>query len=217
MRWAKAGKVGITAVCLAAIAACGSAQQAANVNEETTVSQPARETVKIVSFAAGMIDYDLLSSFSEVEHTAPVLIEVKRIGNRTQSSSKGADGTVLATWQVTEVEVERVHKGEMKPGSILKVAEPGYFDENGDYVTYEGYKEMEDGHRYLLALLPGSEGQYAVIGLFQGKFDLDRAEAEIKTVSGEMNRKRFEEVDYVGENAEQFNKLKQEALAKYVD
>ncbi|OWR30374.1 hypothetical protein CDO73_10640 [Saccharibacillus sp. O23] len=215
MRWAKAGKVGIAAVCLAATAACGSAQQAANVNEETSVSQPTRDTVKIVS--AGEADLKLFSSFSEVEYDAPVLVEVKRIGNRTQSTSKGNDGTVIDAWQVTEVKVEQVHKGEIKPGSILKVAEPGYFDGNGDYVTYEGYKQMEDGHRYLLALRSGSKGQYIVAGLFQGKFDLDRAEAEIKTVPGEMDRKRFEEVDYVGENAEQFNKLKQEALAKYAD
>lgn len=222
MRWAKAGKVCITAVCLATVAACGSAQQAENVNEaanmnqEIKVSQPTIDRVKIAS-ATGIIDYEMFSSFSEVEHTAPVLVEVNPVGNRTQNSSQGADRTVLTTWQVTEVEVERVHKGEMKPGSILKVAEPGYVDENGDYFTYEGYKQMEDGHRYLLALRPGSEDEYAVIGLFQGKFDLDRVEAEIKTVPGEMDRKRFEEADYVGENAEPFNKLKQEALAKYAD
>ncbi|OWA34978.1 hypothetical protein B9G55_14670 [Saccharibacillus sp. O16] len=186
------------------------------MEQDTVVSQSSTKKVKMAS--VGEADVDIYSSFAEVERVAPVIVEVQRTeAERAKDTSTDADGVVLDTWEVTEVEVNQVFKGNIEPKSKIKVAEPGYYDENGTYISYEGYKLMENGDRYLLTLRPSTDDSYIVIGLFQGKFNLDKKSPDQKITSNEISKQEFQQADYVGENEEQFNKLKQEVLAKYAN
>lgn len=214
--WKKTAALGISFILLGSTMACSTPTSEKSLSNQESVSHKKDNMIKISS--AGMADVDFYSSFAEVEEKAPIIIEATRVGNPTQNTSTGDDGTVLDTWQVTEVEVNQVHKGDIEPNSVIKIAEPGYYDENGTYVSYEGYKLMENDNHYLLALRPNTENdEYIIIGLFQGKFNLDQQNVEKKITSNEISQQQFDEADYVGENETQFNKLKQEVLAKYAN
>lgn len=207
----KLALVWLSIAILGTTVACGT-----NSSSSTDINSTNNETKTIIEIAsAGEADMTLFESFSEVENIAPIIVEAQRMGEPAQNSTKGEDGTVLETWTVTEVKINRVYKGDVKASETLKVAEPGYYDDNGTYITYEGYKVMGNDDRYLLALRLGAADEYIIIGMYQGKFDLDnKSEAEI-IMPGQISKKEFEDADYVGEDPARFNKLKKEVLTKY--
>jgi len=100
-------------------------------------------------------------------------------------------------------------------GDELTIAEPGYFNDAGKYVSFEGYKVMEKDGKYILFLRTGANNEQIVIGLYQGKFDLTLPKLEQEMTNAKMSVAEFEERDYVGDSVWQFNKLKKQVLKKY--
>ncbi|MBM7568954.1 hypothetical protein [Paenibacillus sacheonensis] len=175
---------------------------------------PPPRTIAIVH--DGEADMKIYGSIEQVEADATTIIEAKLIGEKpAKRYVTGADGTVLDSYAVSKVQVAKVYKGKFKAGDIVEVAEPGY--RQGDrYTTHEGYKAMDAGGRYLLFTHTSNKGIEAIVGLDQGKFDLNITEPQRQEQPGKMTEAQFAAADYVGDNVKHFNLLKTEALAKYL-
>lgn len=162
----------------------------------------------------GEADTTIYSNLEQIEGNAGNIVEVK-LANEPSAKKDilGGDGTVLDSYTVTKVEVIKVYKGKFKTGDIIEVGEPSYWQ--GDrYITNEGYKMMDESGRYLLLTRTSNKGYEAILGLDQGKFDLNIAEPQ-HDAAKRMTEAEFAKVDYVGDDADHFNSLKAEVLAKY--
>ena len=181
-------------------------------NSPADVVKEQSNVIKVVS--AGEADTIIYEGIDEVEQSAQIIVEAKIVGQRsTENFVK--NGEVLETYGVTNVKVNKVYKGNVKAGDILTVAEPGYFDANNKYVSFEGYKIMEENGRYLLFMTPSKSGKQVLLGLYQGKFDLNIKSEQQDLSNKSLTEEQFIQADYVGEDAEHYNKLKAEAVAKY--
>lgn len=109
--------------------------------------------------------------------------------------------------------MKKVHKGEVSKGEEIGVYEPAYISENG-FHSIEGYNLMNKKGKYLLYLRTKKDGNYSVLGLYQGKYDLN----ETSTLNELKKFRSYEDVqdrEYLGDEVEHFNKLKKENLKKY--
>jgi hypothetical protein len=177
-------------------------------------ANPPPRTITIAH--VGEADMKIYGSIEQVEADATTIIEVTLIGEKPiKRYLSGADGTILDSYAVSKVQVAKVYKGPFKAGDIVEVAEPGY--RQGDrYTTHEGYKAMDAGGRYLLFTHTSNKGVEAIVGLDQGKFDLNITKPQQQEQPGKMTEAQFAKADYVGDNVKHFNLLKAEVLAKYL-
>lgn len=177
---------------------------------DTTMSDS--KPIQVVS--AGEADTIIYEGIDEVEQDADIIVEVV-VDGQSQVEDYVRDGIVLETYGVTNVKVNKVHKGNVNEGDTLTVAEPGYFNEQGNYVSYEGYKLMDNNGRYLLFMRTGNSDKNILLGLYQGKFDLNIKTEQQNIKMNSISEEQFLKVDYVGDDADHFNKLKNEVLSKY--
>lgn len=184
-----------------------------NVSQESEVSAgPRANSIKVIS--AGEADTIIYEGIDDLEQGAQIIVEATIVGEQS-TENYVQNGEVLETYGVANVEISKVYKGDVKVGDVIPVAEPGYFDDKGNYVSFEGYKVMEDDGRYLLFMTTSKSGNHVLLGLFQGKFDLNIKEEQQDLVQSKLSEDQFAKSDYVGEDAEQFNKLKAGAIAKF--
>ncbi|WP_139490375.1 hypothetical protein [Brevibacillus dissolubilis] len=156
-------------------------------------------------------DYVVFNSLEEMEKYAPIVVEAKFNGKRGLKEWKVGESVQKAS--ETFVEIKKVHKGDVKKGQTLNVYEPA-FTGDGLYQAIEGYNLMDEKGKYVLFLRPDMNGEgYVLVGMYQGKHDLNITEA-----ATQVNAHSFSELEgkeYFGDMAGQFNKLKGEVVAKY--
>lgn len=185
---------------------------AASNNSPAAIAKEESKYINVVS--AGEADTIIYENIDELEKDAQIIVEAKIVGQQS-TENYVQNGEILETYGVTNVEINKVYKGNVAVGDVITVAEPGYIDKKGNYVSFEGYKLMEDNGRYLLFMTTSKSGKHVLLGLFQGKFDLHIKEEQQNLSLGKLTEEQFLKADYVGEDAKQFNKIKAEAIAKY--
>lgn len=156
--------------------------------------------------------YASFTDIKALENAADIIAEVKFSGKR-ETKVWGYEEGDTYTNTLTSVEVKKVHKGEVSKGEEIGVYEPAYISENGFY-SIEGYNLMNKKGKYLLYLRTKKDGNYSVLGLYQGKYDLN----ETSTLKELKKFRSYEDVqdrEYLGDEVEHFNKLKKENLKKY--
>jgi|GEM_PF-849638 len=176
------------------------------------ISTEAEKTIEIVS--AGDADMMIYSTLEQVEQDADLIVAAELVGERA-TKNMVLNSMVIETYGLAKVKVNHVYKGEVQEGDELTIAEPGYFDGSGKYVSFEGYKLMEKDGRYILFLRTGTNNEQIVIGLYQGKFDLTLPKLEQEMTNARMSVAEFDQKDYVGDSVWQFNRLKKQVLEKY--
>lgn len=138
----------------------------------------------------------------ELEKKSDYVVKAKFTGERTIHNWTDSDsGEVVETASKTEVEIKKDFKGDLEKGEKVFVYEPGYFDDD-IYVNVEGYELMEENEEYTLFLRKiDNDDTLMLVGMYQGKYKLDKDK----------------NIDYKGENRENFEKLKKEVKEKYKD
>lgn len=84
-------------------------------------------------------------------------------------------------YTLTEIEVERVLKGPEEDASNLKVIEPIALRQTlsgKEKLAIAGYTEMKSGSSYMIFMAKNTYGQYGVINMQSGKFNLDGTDPE---------------------------------------
>ncbi|MFC5469036.1 hypothetical protein ACFPPD_09900 [Cohnella suwonensis] len=198
------------------VTACSSTDKASLTNSSTgntTSSQNATSTVsekttvsyKIASHQAEMRIYENLD---EIEASADLIVKATFTGERTLEEYKDEEGNVYNKESISTLEIKKVLKGDYSEKTI-KIYEPGYLI-GETYSTIEGYNWVNLDGDYILFLRKSKKGLYTPAGMFQGKFDLKKPDK----VKSDINKMDINS-EYLGENVDLFNKLKQEVLAKY--
>lgn len=112
---------------------------------------------------------------------------IKTVGN----------GAIIDYYTLTEIEVERVLKGPEEDASNLKVIEPIVLRQTltgKEKLKMAGYTEMKSGSSYMIFMGKNTYGQYSVINMQAGKFNLDGTDLEDAYNEGVSKQKIFSEL-----------------------
>ena len=201
------------------LAACNSEQDISNEKNEKaddrTIEQsisPTETTVnqntKIISHYADFIIYEELA---DLEKSADLIVLAKFTGQREVNEHKTEEGHTFLKNSISTVKILKSFKGDIDVDSTIQTFEPGYFQNEDEYVTVEGYNLMNEDGEYILFLKKNIEGPvHTIVGMYQGKYDISTP----NLVKATMNQNDIGS-EYLGENVKHFNKLKQEVLTKY--
>lgn len=172
------------------------------------------EKANDIKVATIMADYVICKDISEVEQHSDCIVLAQFTGQREIKNWTEEDGTVVNKSSISTVAVKKVYKGDMKTGDLVTVYEPGYFEGN-EYYNIEGYNLMNNNGKYVLFLRKFVEGDtYTIVGMYQGKYDLNITD-KAKTSEIAASYESVKNSEFFGENAEQFNKLKEQVVKKY--
>ncbi|WP_068777054.1 hypothetical protein [Paenibacillus sp. FJAT-26967] len=189
----------------------------ASVNQYPPTRMQSEKSVNQEGFllSTSQADYKVYKDLKELESFSKVIVEAQVVSTAKVEEFTQNGHKIDAAGKV-DVKVNQSFKGDLNPGDIITVYEPGYM-EDGMYVNTEGYKNMTASGKYMLFLAKSPEGVYAIRGLYQGKFDLTISqpakESDYKTTKYTLQE--FDKLDYVGREVGQFNNLKKEVLSKY--
>lgn len=106
---------------------------------------------------------------------------IKDFSDREVHLTELPKGFVADIVTFTEINVEKVLKGPEEDAVNLTVIEPiGVYQtfKGKKRIAYEGYTEMKKGSKYLIFLKKNSYGQYSVINMQAGKFNLDGTDSD---------------------------------------
>lgn len=149
----------------------------------------------------------------ELEKNAPIIVQATFSGERETIESNLAEGRVFRSDSI--VEIKKVYKGDLKKKDRITVYEPAIVNEDNTYFTINGYSLMNEEGKYTLFLSPVENWDgYAIVGIYQGKFD-SRIKGKGQTIKQSSSPEDLTDVDYLGEDVEQFNKLKEQVNKKY--
>ncbi|WP_195575560.1 hypothetical protein [Paenibacillus sp. 1001270B_150601_E10] len=136
-------------------------------------------------------DYVGYSTGKELFNHAELVVigsPIKDLEDRELHIEELPKGFVADIATFTEMNVEKVLKGSEEDAINLTVIEPiGVYQtfKGKKRIAYEGYTEMKKGSKYLIFMKKNSYGQYSVINMQSGKFNLDGADSE--DISGEKS------------------------------
>lgn len=180
-------------------------------NSEKTIStadSKIEQSIKIISTPADFIIYN---SLPELEVSADFIVLAKYTGQRELNEYQTENGQTFLKNSISTVKIMESFKGDLAVNSSIQTFEPGFFQQENEYVTIEGYNLMNEAGDYILFLKKNLDGPvYTIVGMYQGKYDMNKP----NLVNAKVNQHDIES-EYLGENVEQFNKLKQEVLSKY--
>ncbi|WP_195576158.1 hypothetical protein [Paenibacillus sp. 1001270B_150601_E10] len=148
-------------------------------------------SVNVVSVHAQYKGYSTGEKLFEGAELVVIGKPVTAFGDREIHLTRFATGVIEDFATFTEIHVEKVLKGPKEDTTNLTVIEPVV-----EYQTYkgkvrlasEGYTPMKKDSRYLIFLKKNRTGQYYVINMQEGKFNLDGTDPEDSIESPSKSR-----------------------------
>lgn len=122
---------------------------------------------------------------------------LKDFEDRELHLSRFSNGAIEDIATFTEIDVEKVIKGPEEDAINLKVYEPiGVYQtfKGKERIAFEGYTAMKKGSRYLIFLSKNTYGQYSVINMQSGKFNLDGTDHEDMAEDSHIKQRIFAEL-----------------------
>ncbi len=152
--------------------------------------------------------------FSTLENYSEIIVIGHAVGQQGTYQVKTDTGAIIDKLDKTPFQIDKVFKGNIFKQSTITVMEDGRI-EDGVYHNLEGYVKMNDSNQYLLFLRKTGDNTYAVNGSYQGKFNVDKPGKVSNFTSNSISPQQLGDVEYIGENTEHYNKLKDKAISKY--
>ncbi|MFB7157313.1 hypothetical protein [Lysinibacillus sp. NPDC056232] len=162
-----------------------------------TVIAPAPDSIRTVDIHARYVEYDTADKLHQDADIVLVASPIDDFANREHHSTEFEDGTLQDFYTLTNLNVERIIKQPegINIGSQMQVIEPVSIiteaDKQQTKVAADGYREMKQGKRYIVFLKNNGMGDYSVINMNNGKFNLDGGDAQ--DVPTDANEKAFKE------------------------
>jgi len=122
---------------------------------------------------------------------------LKEFEDRELHLSRFSNGAIEDIATFTEIDVEQVIKGPEGDATNLKVYEPiGVYQtfKGKERIAYEGYTAMKKGSKYLIFLSKNTYGQYSIINMQSGKFNLDGTDHEDMAEDSHIKQRIFAEL-----------------------
>ncbi|MGG4092010.1 hypothetical protein [Paenibacillus lautus] len=122
---------------------------------------------------------------------------IKDFGDREMTIRTLENDIPVDFYTLTEIEVEKVLKGSEEDASNLKVIEPIALKQTlsgKEKLAIGDYTEMKSGSSYIIFMKKNTYGQYSVINLQAGKFNLDGTDPDDVYDESENKQNIFSEL-----------------------
>ena len=146
---------------------------------------------------------DAYRNLNDVEKETEVIVLGKKIKQNPSTIQKN-NGYVNGVYTISNFKIEKVFKGNFKPGDVVDVFESaGIDEETGKIYHIEGYELMEKDEKYLLFLRHSeTDPWYMISGLKFGKISLSGKKSEFRI--------ELEKADHYPEEFELEGKIREE-------
>ena len=153
---------------------------------------------------------DAYRNLNDVEKETEVIVLGKKIKQNPSTIQKN-NGYVNGVYTISNFKIEKVFKGNFKPGDVVDVFESaGIDEETGKIYHIAGYELMEKDEEYLLFLRHSeTDPWYMISGLKFGKISLSGKKSEFRI--------ELEKADHYPEAFELEGKIREEAIKKYIE
>ncbi|WP_342438207.1 hypothetical protein NSS79_02845 [Paenibacillus sp. FSL L8-0436] len=192
----------ILALIALTIAIINTSGLAANNKAESTPIEKA-ETINMDA------NYILFNDVNQLDQAADLILvgsPTMDFPEREHITTYFGDGAIQDFYTLTDLKIDKILKGpqdfNLATSQSLKIIEPiGYAkpEKKENKITREEYSELEKGEKYIIFLMQNDQGQYVVINVNNGKFNLN--ETEVSFASDSENVKH--------------EKIKKEVFSKY--
>lgn len=186
------------------------------VTQTQTQTAEKSPSLNVVLTSASMPYYE---DVAELEKQATHIVIGKVIGEQQNVEIKDPEtGTVFDRRAFVPFSITKAIKGSYTDGQEITISENGLIH-NNSYQTLEGYARMNNEDDYLLFLEEVEPAKFKIVGSHQGKFNTSKTRGVLMAATNEITTLQLEDVDFFGdaEEAEHFNKLKNEALSTYIE
>ncbi|NMM55015.1 hypothetical protein [Paenibacillus aquistagni] len=122
---------------------------------------------------------------------------IKAYKDRKTHISMASTGFIIAFATFTEIKVEKVLRGPEADAVDLTVIEPVLITQTlkgKERMGLEGYTEMKKGSKYLIFLGKNSNGQYSVINMHAGKYNIDGTDPEDMRMSDHLKQRIYRDI-----------------------
>ena len=153
---------------------------------------------------------DYYGNLDDVEKETEVIVLGKKIKQNPSTIQKN-NGYVNGVYTISNFKIEKVFKGNFKPGDVVDVFESaGIDEETGKIYHIEGYELMEKDEKYLLFLRHSeTDPWYMISGLKFGKISLSDKKGDLRLEMEKAN-------EYL-EEFENEDRIREEAIKKYIE
>ena len=153
---------------------------------------------------------DYYGNLNDVEKETEVIVLGKKIKQNPSTIQKN-NGYVNGVYTISNFKIEKVFKGNFKPGDVVDVFESaGIDEETGKIYHIEGYELMEKDEKYLLFLRHSeTDPWYMISGLKFGKISLSGKKGDLRLEMEKAN-------EYL-EEFENEDRIREEAIKKYIE
>ena len=153
---------------------------------------------------------DAYRNLNDVEKETEVIVLGKKIKQNPSTIQKN-NGYVNGVYTISNFKIEKVFKGNFKPGDVVDVFESaGIDEETGKIYHIEGYELMEKDEKYLLFLRHSeTDPWYMISGLKCGKISLSGKKGDLRLEMEKAN-------EYL-EEFENEDRIREEAIKKYIE
>ncbi|MWC29633.1 hypothetical protein [Paenibacillus sp. MMS18-CY102] len=185
------------------------------VNNPLEASSQSSKKYSVAAAQAKILNFDNLT---KLEAYSDYIVIGQATGEQEMHEVKTDEGVVVDQLGQASFQIDRVIKGDLPNNATITVYEDGYLN-NEKYVTLEGYVKMKSQAQILLFLRKAGDHAFAINGSYQGKYNIDKKSFEqaFPANVNAITEEELEQYDYIGDNVEHFNKLKAEALNKYIE
>ena len=155
---------------------------------------------------------DAYRNLNDVEKETEVIVLGKKIKQNPSTIKKDkVYRGVYGAYTISNFKIEKVFKGNFKPGDVIDVYESaGIDEETGKIYHIAGYELMEKDEEYLLFLRHSeTDPWYMISGLKFGKISLSGKKSEFRI-----------ELEKANEDLESFkfeDRIREEAIKKYIE
>ncbi|EFM09671.1 conserved hypothetical protein [Paenibacillus curdlanolyticus YK9] len=182
------------------------------VNNPMEASDKSNKEYSVVSAEAKILNFD---NIANLEGYSDYIVIGHVAGEQSMHDVKTDEGVVVDQLGQTPFQIDRVIKGDLSKDTTITVYEDGYV-QNEKYVTLEGYVKMKKQAQILLFLRKAGDNTFAINGSYQGKYNVDKKSVEKAFTANAITDADLDQYDYIGNEVEHFNKLKEEALNKFI-
>ena len=153
---------------------------------------------------------DSYRNLNDVEKETEVIVLGKKIKQNPSTIQKN-NGYVNGVYTISNFKIEKVFKGNFKPGDVVDVFESaGIDEETGKIYHIAGYELMEKDEEYLLFLRHSeTDPWYMISGLKFGKISLSGKKGDLRLEMEKAN-------EYL-EEFENEDRIREEAIKKYIE
>ena len=153
---------------------------------------------------------DSYRNLNDVEKETEVIVLGKKIKQNPSTIQKN-NGYVNGVYTISNFKIEKVFKGNFKPGDVIDVFESaGIDEETGKIYHIAGYELMEKDEKYLLFLRHSeTDPWYMISGLKFGKISLSGKKGDLRLEMEKAN-------EYL-EEFENEDRIREEAIKKYIE